>query len=364
MNRLIKSMGFELIRENDAHPLVQFLVVILAIIVACVLSGWLISLTGGNPWLAFSELIRGAFGDKQKIYESLLRATPLILTGLATVIAFKAQIWSIGQEGQLFGGAMLAYQLYRVFQPTLDRPALISVVIIGGFLGGAFLGWLAAGMKIRFNVDIIISTVMLNYIVITLLNFLLYDHRFWMGTTTYYPRTDPIISSAWYPLLFENSRLHIGFLIAIGGSILLTWVLKRTPYGYDIRVLGFNPTAAKFKGIKINRIIMVTMLISGGLAGLAGAGEVFGVQHSLSTEISAGYGYMGIIIAVISDLNPLIVLPVAIIFGGFINGATVLVATTGTQSSIILVIQALILLSVLICRAMSKYRIRKISHVV
>jgi simple sugar transport system permease protein len=218
-------------------------------------------------------------------------------------------------------------------------------------------------MKTRFNVDIIISTVMLNYIITTMLLFLLYDHKYWMGSTTYYPRTDPIIQSAWYPILTTDARLHMGFLIAVGLAVLLNWVLNRTPYGYDIRALGANPVATKFKGINVGRLIVVTMFISGGLAGLAGAGEVFGVHHNLSMEISPGYGYTGIIIAMVAELNPLICILVGILFGGLINGSTVLIAATGIHSSITFVIQAFILMSVLICRALMKYRIRRIAHV-
>ena len=360
---MLKGLGLEIVRKRDTHPFIQILLVIVAILVAFAISGWFISLTGGDPIVAFSVMIKGAFGDKRKILETLLRSSPLILTALATVIPFRAQIWSIGQEGQLFAGAMLAYQFYRIFQPILDRPLLLIVIVLGGFLGGALLGLVSGVMKTKFNVDIIISTVMLNYIVITMLSFLLYDHRYWMGTTTYYPRTDPITQDAWYPILTNDARLHMGFLIAVGLAILLYWVLKRTPYGYDIRALCANPVATKFKGINVDRLIIVTMLISGGLAGLAGAGEVFGVHHNLSMEISPGYGYTGIIIAMVSELNPLIVILVSVLFGGLINGSTVLVAVTGTNSSITYMIQAFVLLAVLISRAMMKYRIRRITHV-
>jgi len=360
---MLRSLGFEVVRAHKVHPVLQLLLVILAVLVALGLSGWFISLTGGDPVEAFRVMLKGAFGDRRKILETLLRSTPLILTALATVIAFRAQIWSIGQEGQLFSGAMLAFLFYRILGPRLDGPLLIIAVVIGGFLGGALLGLLSGVMKTRFNVDIIISTVMLNYIITTMLLFLLYDHKYWMGSTTYYPRTDPIIQSAWYPILTTDARLHMGFLIAVGLAVLLNWVLNRTPYGFDIRALGANPVATKFKGINVGRLIVVTMFISGGLAGLAGAGEVFGVHHNLSMEISPGYGYTGIIIAMVAELNPLICILVGILFGGLINGSTVLIAATGIHSSITFVIQAFILMSVLICRALMKYRIRRIAHV-
>ena len=360
---MLKRFGLEIVKARDLHPVIQALIVLLGLIIAFALSGIFISISGGDPIEAFIVMFKGAFGERRKIWETLLRSSPLILTGLATVIAFKAQIWSIGQEGQLLAGAMFSFALYQIFQPILIRPVLITVIILGGFVGGALLGLISGWMRAKFNVDVIISTVMLNYIVTTMLLFLLYDQKFWMGKSTYYPRTDIITKDAWFPIITPDARLHIGFLIAIGLAILIYWVLKRTPYGFDIRALGANPVATEFKGINVSRMIMVTMMISGGLAGLAGAGEVFGVQHNVSMDISPGYGYTGIIVAMVAELNPIVTILVAILFGGLINGSVILVTTIGTHTSIIFVIQAFVLMSVLVSRALMKYRIRRIPHV-
>jgi ABC-type uncharacterized transport system permease subunit len=360
---MLKALGIEVVKVRDTHPIIQILVVIFAILVAFVLSGLFIYLSGSDPVESFLEMFKGAFGEKDKIWETLLRSTPLIFTGLATVIAFRAKIWSIGQEGQLLAGVMLSYTLYRALQPILPRPALLTVIVIGGFLGGALLGLLSGWLRVRFNVDIIISTVLLNYIVTTMLLFLLYDHKYWMGASTYYPRTDYVTEDAWYPILTQDARLHMGFLIAVSLAIVMYWVLKRTPYGYDLRALGSNPIATAFKGIDVNKLIVVTMFISGGLAGLAGASELFGVHHNISMGISPGYGYTGIIVAMVAELNPLIVVLVAILFGGLINGSVILVTVTGTHTSIIFVIQAFVLLSVLIFRSLMKFRVRWVSHV-
>ena len=184
-----------------------------------------------------------------------------------------------------------------------------------------------------------------------------------MGKTTYYPRTDPIAEDSWYPILTGDSRLHIGFLIAVGLAILIYWILKRTPYGYGLRAMGANPVATQFQGVNVSRMIIVTMCISGGLAGLAGVGEVFGVHHNLATDISPGYGYTGIIVGMVAELNPLIVILVAILFGGLINGSVLLVTTAGVNTSIIFIIQAMVMLAVLVSRALMKYRIRRIAYV-
>jgi len=360
---MLKAMGYEVVKVRDLHPIIQVVVVLVAIVVAFFISGLFISYSGGDPIEAFTAMFKGAFGERRKIWETLLRSTPLMLTGLATVIAFRAEIWSIGQEGQLLAGAMLAFAIYRVVQPLLPRPILLVVIVLAGFLGGGLLALVAGWIKARFNVDIIISTVLMNYIITTMLLFLLYDHKYWMGANNYYPRSDYVTKDSWYPILTPDARLHMGFLIAVGLAIFVYWVLKRTPYGFELRALGSNPTAVQFKGISINKLIIWTMFFSGGMAGLAGAGEVFGVHHNVSMGISPGYGYTGIIVAMVAELNPLIVILVAILFGGLINGSVILATITGTHTSIIFVIQAFVLLSVLVCRALMKYRIRRIEHV-
>lgn len=360
---MLKKLGFEVVQIRKLHPINQILGVLLGIFVAFVASGMFISFSGSDPIESFVVMFKGAFGESRKFWETLVRATPLILTGLATVIAFRAQIWSIGQEGQLLAGAMLSYSLYRVFAETLPRPLLLLVLVVGGFIGGGLLGLLSGWMRARFKVDIIISTVLLNYIITTALLFLLYDHKYWMGETTYYPRTDVVTKDSWYPIFTDNARLHLGFLIAIGFAILIYWVLKKTPYGFDLRALGANPIATQFKGIDVNKLTIITMFFSGGLAGLAGVGEAFGVHHNISIALSPGLGYTGIIVAMVAELNPLFVVLVAILFGGLINGSVILVTTTGTHSSIMFVIQSFVLLSVLVSRALMKYRIRRIAHV-
>ena len=360
---MLKALGLEIEKTRDVHPLLQAMGVVAAILVAFAISGVFIWIAGADPIEAFQTLFIGAFGERKKVLESLLRSSPIMLTGLATVIAFRAQIWSIGQEGQLLTGAMLAYAIYRIVQPVLVRPVMLPVIILAGFLGGALLGLLSGAMKAYFNVDVIISTVLMNYIAATMLSFLLYDRKFWMGKTTYYPRTDPIAEDSWYPILTGDSRLHIGFLIAVGLAILIYWILKRTPYGYGLRALGANPVATQFQGVNVSRMIIVTMCISGGLAGLAGVGEVFGVHHNLATDISPGYGYTGIIVGMVAELNPLIVILVAILFGGLINGSVLLVTTAGVNTSIIFIIQAMVMLAVLVSRALMKYRIRRIAYV-
>jgi simple sugar transport system permease protein len=311
---------------------------------------------------AFVNLIKGAFGNKRAVLETLTKATPLILTGLATVIAFRGKIWSIGQEGQFFLGAIGGYWAYRIFE-GLPAIALVPIIILGGFLTGALGGMLAGVLKAYFNVDVIISTVMGNYIIDYFLSFMLSGVGPWREAGSYYQQTAPITANAYYPILFANARLHMGFLIAIGCSMLVYLILNHTPFGYQLRAYGSNPRAAKFKGININKIIIVTMFISGGLAGLAGTGELFGVQYRLRPDLSPGYGYTGIIVAMVAGLNPIGVIPVAILFGALINGSAQMRIATGVPTALTFAIQAIVLLSLLSAQVLTRFRVRRVEHV-
>jgi len=356
MQRFLK-IKFE--RAEETNLMVDILAVLLALVGSFLVSGLLIKIAGADPIEGLTNLVKGGFGGKRQILETLLRSAPLLLTGLATVIAFRGKIWSIGQEGQLFAGAMMSYWLLLQFE-DLPRVPILILVIAGGFLGGALLGLISGVMKAYFNVDIIISTVMLNFIINNVILMLLYDHKYWMDPNQFYPRTAPIPDIAQYPILFEGHRIHLGVVIAILAAILVYWILNKTPFGYDIRAFGENPTAAKFRGININMVLIVTMLISGGLAGLAGVGEVFGVHHKLQMEISPGYGYTGIIVGMLAELNPLVTIITAILFGGLINGSVKLVTSVGIPTALIFAMQAIILIFILAARVLTRYRIRRV----
>jgi len=357
----LPSLNLRIERSEDTNALVEALAVILALAGAILVSGFLIRLAGADPIEGLVNLAKGGFGGRDRLLETLLRSTPLILTGLATVIAFRGKIWTIGQEGQFFSGAMLSYWVLTYVR-DFPRLPLLATIIVSGFLGGAILGLISGIMKAYFNVDIIISTVMLNYIINNVILMLLYDHRYWMDPTQFYPRTERIPEVARYPLLFEGYRLHLGFVMALLSTFLIHWLLKKTPLGFDIRALGGNPTASRFRGISMNMVLIITMFISGGLAGLAGTGEVFAVHHRLQMEISSNYGYTGIIVGMLAELNPLVTVLTAIFFGGLINGSVRLVTSMGIPTALIFAIQAIMLIFILAARALIRYRIRRKHH--
>ncbi len=256
----------------------QVLGITLALVASLAITAILILIAGANVLEGFTAMIKGAFGSWKAISETLVKSTPLMLTGLATTIAFRAKVWNIGQEGQLYAGAITAYWAYQLF-PGLPQSLLIVVVLSAAILGGAFWSLIAAAIKAKFGVDIIISTIMLNYIVVYLLSWLLAGP--WKDPATYYRQSALIAEANQFSAIIASTRLHIGIVIAFFASILLFILIEKTPLGYEIRAFGQNPTALRFQGTSVVWILIIVMMISGALSGLAGATEMFGIHHRL-----------------------------------------------------------------------------------
>lgn len=346
-------------RRTETGLLWQILSIVLAILAAFLVAAALLLTANANPAEAFVALFKGAFGSWRAITETLVKATPLLLTGLAAAIAFRARVWNIGAEGQLFVGAMAGYFAYTLFG-SLSRLPLFMLIVIFAFTGGAAYGWLAGALKVQFQVDEIISTVMLNYVAILFLSFMLSGIGPWREAGSYYQQSAEIPQTARFLVVLPNSRLHAGFVIAVLMACLIWVLLEKTPLGYEVRAFGFNPTASRFKGINTAGIVMLTMALSGGLAGLAGAGELFGVHHRLVLDLSTGLGYSGIIVAMLASLDPLGVILAAILFGALVNGAFRVQITTGVPTAFVYAIQAIVLLFVLSASLISRYRVRRI----
>ena len=350
-------MRLKIEKRKHVSPITQLTALIGAVLLSIIVTGLLMYIGGANIVEGFIALFEGAFGSWHACVESLLKATPLILTGLATVVAFRARIWNIGQEGQLYFGAITAYWAYTQFI-NLSPILLIPIIILFALIGGAICGLIPAIIKAKFGVDEIIITIMLNYIVIYFLSWLLSGP--WKDPNHYYQQSPTILEKVQFPILLAHTRLHLGFILAIVAAILVYLLISKTPLGYEIQALGLNPTASRFQGINVIKTMIIVMLISGALAGLAGTGELFGVIYRLKSTISLGYGYAGIIIAMLAGLEPLAVVPVAILFGGLINGSFFLQTTTNIPAAIVYVIQAIVLLFFLGARALSVYKIKVI----
>jgi ABC-type uncharacterized transport system permease subunit len=344
-------------KRTQVNPLVPAVSLVIALAAALAVSALLMLSAGANVGEAYLALFRGGFGSWNAFLETLVESTPMMLTGLAATLAFRAQIWNIGAEGQLATGAM--FSLMAAMNLTfLPAPLLFIAILLAALLGGALCGWIPGYLKARLNTNEIIVTVMMNYIVRYGLSFMLAGP--WKDPSSYYLQSSMIPEKAYFPVLVSGSRLHAGFVVALIVAVIFYLLLFRTSFGYEVRALGLNPVAAKFKGIPIGRIVIVVMTLSGGVAGLAGAGELVGVQHRLRLDIFAGYGFTGIIIAMLADLHPLGVIAAAIFFGGLINGSMGMQIATGVPVAIVYVIQAVVLLFLLAAQVISRYQVRRV----
>ncbi|MCW0002289.1 ABC transporter permease [Pararhizobium sp. YC-54] len=330
-----------------------------AILGAFLSSATLLALSGGDAVKAFSALFTGAFGSQNALFGSLAKATPLLLVGLGTVIAFRAKIWNIGQEGQVLAGAMMAYWA-SLMVGSLPYWLALSVIALAGLSGGGILGLLAGYLKTRFHTNEVISTVMLNYIVIFFLAYLL-DGGPWMetGVTVAYHQSPPVNPALEWPELFARGagKLHIGFLFALAASAFCAILIDRTSLGYDIRAFGSNPTALRFRGTNVRRLLLVVMLLSGALAGLAGAGELFGTSHRLRAETLLGIGSSGIVVAMVGGLRPSGVMLAALFFGALKSGAIYMRLQSGTPAGLVSAMEGLVLLFFLCAAVATKFQI-------
>jgi ABC-type uncharacterized transport system permease subunit len=354
--RLAIDPGFRIVRRTGASPWFWPQTFALAGLASILVTAILFRIAGADIAQGFQALLVGSVGSRRTLLESLTRATPLILTGVGTAVAYRARIWNIGAEGQLFAGAMTAYwaTLHVVATPLV----VIPVALAAGFAGGALYAALAGWLKVRFGVEEVIATVLLNYIVLYALSLLLLKGP-WSDADSFYQRTPVLPAGAWFPLLAERSHLHIGFLVAIAAAIVVHVLVTRTVFGYELRAFGSNRRVLALKGTGSGRLFMAVMLISGGLSGLAGVGEVYGVHHRLLEGISPGYGYAGIMIAILARLNALGVIVAAFLFGCLDYASITLPVRVGVPSALSDMVQAVALIMFVGAAAISTYTVRR-----
>jgi len=330
---------------------------VLALFLGLATSSLLILASGASVADGFGALYEGAFGSRDAIMQSLVAATPLVFTGLATVTAFRAEIWSIGQEGQMFAGAMCGYWVSLYLGGTTALIA-VPVIIAAAMMGGAGLGGFCGWLKTRFQVNEIISTVMLNYIVIYLLSFLLAGGPWTAEGSTSYHQTPVLAENFRLPLLLEDVKLHIGFVLALIAAAACWIIIRKTPLGFEIRALGFNPTALRFKGVNVARTVLIVMCLSGALSALAGVSEIFGVNYRLRGDVMTGLGFTGIIVGMIGGLNPIGAVIAALLFGALANGSLYMSVLSDIPPSLVPAMQGILLLFVLGAAVLVRYRVR------
>jgi simple sugar transport system permease protein len=328
----------------------------LAASIAMAVCAVLILWTGASPAKAYSLLISGALGGKFALSETLTRATPLIFTGLAAALAFRAKLWNIGAEGQLYIGACMASWLGT---GMIDFPALVMVpaLFLAGALAGGVLLLGPTLLKTRLGVDEVVTTLLLNFIVVLFVNWLVFGP--WKDPMAMgWPQAAPIVDSAALGQILPKTRLHWGFAIALCCA-LLSWIFVRfTSWGYEIRAVGLNQHASRFAGIPVDRVIVRTALISGGLAGFAGVSELCGLRGYLTLDLSPGFGYSGIVVAMLAALHPLGVVLSALFVAVISIGADSMSRSLNISNYIAEVATAISLLAVLASMFFSHYKIR------
>jgi ABC-type uncharacterized transport system permease subunit len=330
----------------------KILVPILAVFTALVVSGFIILISGGNPIEAYRGLIEGAFGSPKAISETLVWSTPYIFAGLAVALAFKGGLFNIGAEGQLALGAvaaaLLGYGLPKLLGTTIPAIIHVPIVVIGGALAGGLWGGIPGWLKARFGAHEVINTIMMNYIALGLVSFLLNGPMKDPSPSNVIARTPEIALTARLGRIFADPalRVHWGTVLAFIVAFLVWFLLWKMTVGFEIRTVGTSNGAARYAGINVGRTIILTMFLSGALAGMAGAVEVAGLNYRHELSFSLGYGFDAIAIALLGRTHPFGVVLAAILFGAMRNGATRMQFLTQIPVDIISVVQALILLFV------------------
>ena len=346
---------FRIVKREPLPGWAKIAIPIGAIGVTLMLSAVPILFAGGQLGKSYFYLFYGALGTRYNLLETFVKASPLILTGLAVAFAFRAKFWNIGAEGQLLAGALTATVLgvhLGATPPVLVLPA----IIIAGFLAGGIWASIPALLKTKLKVDDVVSTLLLNYVMLHIMGALLFGPLQQPGSS--WPRSSAIIEAACYPILLTRSRFHLGILISFAAVGVIWFINKRTIFGYRSKAVGINIRAAHFGGINTTAVIVWTALISGGLAGLAGVGELCALQYRLIMDISPGYGYSGIVIAMLGNLHPAGVLFSSLFFSVIIVGAQTMSRMTGVPAYIAEVIQGMALMVMLIFLLFTEYKIR------
>ncbi|MCC6194562.1 MAG: ABC transporter permease [Burkholderiales bacterium] len=327
-----------------------FAAVAFTLAVAALFVAW----AGAPIGRTYTLIFEGGFGSRFAWSETLTRATPLILTGLSAAVAFRAHFYNIGAEGQLYAGALAAVAVGGAAGP----PALLfPAMMLAAMAAGALLLAVPALLRTRLGVDEVVTTLLLNFIVLLFVSMML-DGPMKDPAAMGWPQSVALPDELSLSKLAERTRVHTGLLWAIGLAVVLWAVLKYTTFGFAVRAVGANARGAAFVGVPVVRTTLLVALVSGALAGLAGAIEVAGRASYVTLDMSPGYGYSGIVIAMLANLNPLGVVAAAIFVAGVLVGADSMSRGVEVPTYIAEVIVAISLLSMLVATAFARFRIR------
>lgn len=330
-------------REKISGFLSSLISVLLSFLVAIIFGGILFKIKGISPVEAYILMLKGAFGSKYALTETLAKTSPILLCGLAVALPASLKIWNIGAEGQLFLGAFAASWIAMNSQNSSHLSTLFSMGLLG-FAGGAFWAFIPGILRAKLKVNEIITTLLLNYVGILWVTYLI--HGPWRGEDNF-PYTQFFPDNAHLPTI-GNSRLHYGLFIGIFISVLIWLFLRYTRFGFEIKVIGDNWRAADYAGIPTKWYYVIMMTIGGGIAGLAGMTEVAGIHHRLQAQVSTGYGYTAIIVAWLARNHPIVLPIISFLFGALLVGGENIQIDFNLPVSFIGIFQGIILIAVLI----------------
>jgi simple sugar transport system permease protein len=344
----------------EKHPApywLRLLLPFIAIVATFILTSIILLISKVDPLQAFYYILVDPLSSRSSLIEILVKTTPLFLTGIAVTVAFASGFFNIGAEGQMMAGAAAGAGLGMVIHnvsPVLGIPAMI----LGGFIAGAAWVLIPALLKVKLSVDEVVTTLLMNSVVGYVISFLLNGP--WKSPISGWPQSPEIDKATVFFKLIPRTRLHFGFIIALVMVFLIWLLLKKTRLGFNMRASGMAKDAAFFTGIDVNKTMLISALISGGIAGIAGAVEVGGIHYHLIEALSGGLGYSGIIVATLSSLNPLGVVPSALFIGLIDTGSQTLSRAMGVPVHLGDIVQALLLLVILGTFLFQNYRIRRV----
>jgi simple sugar transport system permease protein len=337
----------------------RVLVAVIAIVGAGLAGAVLLVVTGHPPVEAYRAILRSGFGDSYGWVRTLLSATPLIFTALAAAVSFRMKVWNIGGEGQFYLGAIAGSGIALAFEHTLPDAITLILALVGGALAGGLWASIAAVPKAYLGTDEVISTLMLNFIALHLMGYLIFGSvSFWRERSNLgFPSGRQM--TVQLPLFFQ--RLHVGFLVALALALLCWWFLRSSRWGFDIRVIGDSPRAARFAGMRVTARLVWTLVLSGAIAGLGGAVHATGVTLALNPSgIAVGFGYTGIVVAAVAGLDPIAIVAVAILISGLSNASTAL-QILEVPNDIVVLLQGLTLLLVAATEFFLRNRMRVVT---
>ncbi|MGI6751953.1 MAG: ABC transporter permease [Anaerovoracaceae bacterium] len=345
-------MGIRITKRGDLKKINEHIIRVLAIVLSLIFSGAILLVFGLNPFHVFRAIIDGALGTELRIQQTIVKAVPLVITSLGIMIAFKMKFWNIGGEGQILMGALAASYMALNFG-YLPKPIMLLIMMVTAIVLGGFWAFIPAFFKARWGTNETIFTLMMNYVAIKYVTYLQYGP--WRDPNAGgFPRTRPFPENSLLPSLFG---IHIGWVIALVSVALIYFFMNHTKKGYEIAVVGESVETARYAGMNIRRIIVVAMLVSGGMCGLAGMIQVSAIEKTLVASVSGGYGFTAIITAWLSRLNAIAVLFVCIAFAMLIQGGAYIQLALQVPSSVANIVQGVILFFVLGSEFFLQYKV-------